>query len=293
MPSHRIARSALTLSCLLSLCLLWLCLPMPAIAAAGDLTVTPTRIVFGERDRAAQVLLVNRGETRATFRVEFVQMRMDQNGQLVEIDAPNANELFADPLIRYSPRQVELEPNQSQTVRLLLRKPEGLAPGEYRSHLLFYALPEQSTGVDVERAQSAGGGKGFSVNIQAIYRVSIPVIVRHGDLPTRHTMRDLALLPPEKAGDKPRLRLRVDREGRRSIYGDIDVYFTPRTGGSRTLLRHFKDFVLYTSTDSRILDTELDVPPGTALRDGTLHAVYSEIVDEQPTLLAEQQIPVP
>lgn len=259
-----------------------------ARAASGDLTVTPTRIVFDERDRSAQVYLINRGETRATYRIEFIQMRMDETGQMIEIQTPNEKELFANDLIRYSPRQIELDPNQGQTIRLLLRKPENLAPGEYRSHLLFYALPDAASGADIERERSAEQ-KGLSVAIQAVFRISIPVIVRHGDLPVEFSMHELALLP----GKPDRVALRVDRQGRRSVYGDLDVYFEPADGGKRILLKHLKDFVLYTSSDTRRLDIEVEKPGDIALRNGTLHAVYSETVDKKTRTLAEQRIPVP
>lgn len=258
------------------------------LAAPGDLTVTPTRIVFGERDRSAQVYLINRGETRATYRIEFIQMRMDDTGQMVEIQTPNEKELFADGLIRYSPRQIELEPNQGQTIRLLLRKPENLPPGEYRSHLLFYALPDAASGADIERERGVEQ-KTLSVAIQAVFRISIPVIVRHGDLPVEFSMRDLSLLP----GKPDRIALRIDRQGRRSVYGDLDVYFEPASGGERILLKHLKDFVLYTSSDTRRLDIEADKPGDIALRNGTLHAVYSETVDGKTRTLAEQRIAVP
>ena len=263
----------------------------PAFAAHGDLTVTPTRIVFGERDRSAQVYLVNRGETRATFRIEFAQMRMDENGQLSEIDAPNDKERFADALVRYSPRQVELDPGQGQTVRLLLRKPEDLAAGEYRSHLLFYALPDASAGADVERERNPGA-KGFSVAIQAIYRIGIPVIVRHGELPVRFSMHDLRLEPALAGGEKPQVSLRVERAGARSVYGDVDLYFEP-AGGARILIGHIKDFVLYTSSDVRRLRVAVDPPQGMRLSGGALHAVYSEDVDGAQRILAEQRIVLP
>lgn len=261
-------------------------------AAASDLTVTPTRIVFEGRDRAAQVHLVNRGDKPAVFRIEFVQMRMDENGGMSEIESPNERELFADALVRHSPRQVQLGPGEGQNIRLLLRKPEGLAPGEYRSHLLFYAIPDAAAGNDIEREAAADSG-GFSVDIRAIYRISIPVIVRHGDLPVRFSMPELSLVESEGRGRTATLRLRVDREGRRSVYGDLDVYYRAVAGGDPSLLHHMKDFVLYTSSDTRVLETELALPAGVVLNGGEIHAVYSEQSGQVRNILAERRIVLP
>ncbi len=261
-------------------------------AAASDLTVTPTRIVFEGRDRAAQVHLVNRGDKPAVFRIEFVQMRMDENGGMSEIESPNERELFADALVRHSPRQVQLGPGEGQNIRLLLRKPESLAPGEYRSHLLFYAIPDAAAGNDIER-EAAVEKEGFSVDIRAIYRISIPVIVRHGDLPVSFSMTELSLVKSESRERAATLRLRIDRDGRRSIYGDLDVYYRPKGGGDSRLLHHMKDFVLYTSSDTRVLETELVLPAGVVLDGGEIHAVYSEKSGQGRSVLAERRIVLP
>ena len=49
-------------------------------------------------------------------------------------------EHFADGMLSWSPRQITLQPGTAQVVRLMVRKPEGLAEGEYRSHLDFMDL---------------------------------------------------------------------------------------------------------------------------------------------------------
>lgn len=259
-----------------------------AWAAPGDLTVTPTRVIFEGRDRATQVFLVNRGEETATFRISFIQMRMDEHGQMQEIQTPNERERFADRMIRYSPRQVELKPNEGQTIRLLLRKPADLDPGEYRSHLLFYAVPKESAGKDVER-ELGESGKGFSVAIQPVFRISIPVVVRHGELPVQFSMSELAY----ESGETPQISLRMDRHGQRSVYGDVNVYFTPAAGGEKILLKYVKDFVLYTSNDTRYLKMTAEPPSDVVIGNGTLSAVYSETVEGETTVLAEQSVRLP
>jgi hypothetical protein len=109
----------------------------------GDLLVAPTRVVLEGRQRTAEVTLVNTGSATATYRISFVNLRMNEQGGTTEIEASSARpgEQFAEPLVRYSPRQVTLEPQVAQTVRMQLRLPSDLPPGEYRSHLLFRAIP--------------------------------------------------------------------------------------------------------------------------------------------------------
>lgn len=240
-----------------------------SFAAVGDLTVTPTRIIFEGRDRSAQVGLINRGQETATYRIEFIQYRMDENGQLVDITEPNEREKFADHLIRFSPRQVTLQPNEAQTVRLLLRKPPDLPAGEYRSHLLFYAVPEGNVGNSIEVPDSADPNA-FSIAITSIFRISIPVIVRHGELSADFVIDKAEL----NLDEQPKLALQVSRQGNRSVYGDLDIYYLPGSGDQATLLNQLKDFVLYTSSDTRRLEVDLHIPDGVELNGGELLIDY-------------------
>ena len=86
---------------------------------AGDLVVTPTRIVFEDRTRSAQVTLANRGSATATFRISLIDMVMDANGEMREAQSGEARSV--ESLVRYAPRQIEIEPGAHQVVRLSLQ----------------------------------------------------------------------------------------------------------------------------------------------------------------------------
>ena len=145
-----------------TLAALLLFLAVPAIAqlpnsgGAGDLLVAPTRIVLTERTRTAEIALINTGTKTATYRISFRHMRMAEDGLLAEVTSPDG-ERFADPFLLYTPRQVTLEPQIAQTVRIRLRLPEQTADGEYRSHLEFRGLPpaESTTPAASKPARSA------------------------------------------------------------------------------------------------------------------------------------------
>ena len=127
--------------CLVALAALWGGVAPTHAEGSGDLLVAPTRVVFEARRRSAEVTLVNIGTDTATYRISFVHQRMKPDGSLEAVDTPGPGEAFADDLVRFSPRQVTLEPRVAQTVRMQLRIPAGLTAGEYRSHLLFRAIP--------------------------------------------------------------------------------------------------------------------------------------------------------
>src|SRR3954447_14346011 len=157
-----------------------LTLALPLVAtrafASGELMVHPTRIVFEGNTHTAQVDVINSGTVPMTYRISIIRRRMNDRGDFVPVGTPEPGEQFADEMIRYSPRQVVLQPGVAQAVRLQLRKPATIADGEYRSHLLFQALPP------ADAPSSAGGatGTGLDIRLTAVYSVSIPVIVRQG-----------------------------------------------------------------------------------------------------------------
>jgi P pilus assembly chaperone PapD len=265
--------------------LLLLFITVPALAGVGDLTVSPTRIIFEGHKRTAQVTLINRGSKTATYRVGFTQMRMKENGELVEIQKPNEREKFLDSLVRFAPRQVTLKPGIGQTVRLLVRKPSDLPRGEYRSHLLFYAIPDENAGTNVETL-NAKTKKGLQIALRPIFRFSIPVILRQGDLKADFTITDFRLTKEKK----PSVNLTVDRDGNRSVYGDLDIQYFANAAAQPVLLQHMKDFVLYTSNNRRTISLPLSVPDGVSLDRGILKATYYKKTKDGKRILAEKQI---
>lgn len=71
---------------------------------AGDMVVSPTRIVFEGRDRSAQVTIANRGTATSVFRISFLEMAMEETGQLVHLEDGVERPTSAKSLIRYAPR---------------------------------------------------------------------------------------------------------------------------------------------------------------------------------------------
>jgi hypothetical protein len=238
----------------------------------SDLLIAPTRIVFEGRLRTAEITLVNIGSATATYRITFVHLRMNEEGGTKEIEtaAAEPGERFADELIRYSPRQVTLEPNVAQTVRMQVRKPADLEPGEYRSHLLFRAVP--SAGPDLKTTQDPTA---FSVQLTAIYGVSIPIIVRHGDTAAKATLSELEIAPPSGADATPALRFRISRTGNQSIYGNLTVTFVPARG-KPSVVGLANGVAVYTPNPLRRAAIPLRAPPGVVLKSGSLHLAYSK-----------------
>jgi len=239
----------------------------------GDITITPTRIVLEGRDRSGTILLANTGAKKATYRISVVNMRMSETGAFEEIPEGSAlpGEQFAEDLVRFAPRQVTLDPGASQTVRIALRKPAGLAAGEYRSHLVIRAIPDGSAGRSIEQKS----GEGVAISLSVIPGVALPVIVRHGELSAKATLSDFLYDPAPMTGDDGRasLTFNINREGNRSVYGDIAAtYFAPGSDEG-VLLSEVNQLAVYTPIDRRIVKMMLAIPQGLELHSGGRIAV--------------------
>ncbi|MDB5838050.1 MAG: hypothetical protein JWQ23_2 [Herminiimonas sp.] len=270
--------------------LLGLLMLLPQHHALADLMLHPTRIVLEKNQRAAQLELINNGTEAATYRISLVNRRMSETGEFSAIDSPAPGEQFADSLLRYSPRQITLAPGVGQTVRIMLRKPADLAPGEYRSHLQFDKLPEPKGAASIE-SQAPQGEKEIGVTLTALIGASIPVIVRHGETAANVTLSHLELQKPS-ADQAQILSLQLDRSGNRSVYGDLAVSFAPQ-GGTEQVIAKAGGVAVYSPNPLRRAKLVLQPPSGLALSRGTLRVTYRERPEAGGKLLAEAAITLP
>lgn len=258
----------------------------------GGISVSPTRIIFEGRDRTAEVTLINKSNKPSTYRVYFKNMRMQEDGKLVTIEEPQADEKFSEKLIRYSPRQITVPPGKSQSVRLLLRKPRNLASGEYRSHLVFKNLPKREVGKDIE--QEVLKSKEIKIQLVPILSLSIPVIVRQGDLSVKVGLTSLGLKTAKASNASASTTLSIDvlRKGNQSVSGDIHVIFQNKRG-QRFKVAELEKFAIYTPNKSRTVEFPLRIPSNEPLINGNLYVFYKETEDAGGKILAKAKLPIP
>ena len=265
-----------------ALSLLALCAP-----ARAELMLHPTRIVFEQNQRAAQIELINNGTRPASYRIALVNRRMTDAGQFEPADSPGPGERFADSMLRYSPRQITLQPGSAQTVRVMLRKPAELAEGEYRSHLLFDKLPDAEGENSIEQR---GQNSGIGVVVNALVGASVPVIVRHGKVDASVKLSGLAV--QYDATRRPLLAMRFEREGGSSVYGDVSVSFTPRGGKTHTV-GQVGGIAVYTPNRVRQAALPLQLPAGVSLAAGSLEVVFRERPEAGGRQLAQASLALP
>ncbi|MFN2472321.1 MAG: molecular chaperone, partial [Sphingomicrobium sp.] len=100
-------------------------------------------------------------------------------------------------------------------INIAARAPAGLPDGEYRVHLLFRAIPPARP-----VAAPAAEAKGISFALTPVYGVTIPVIVRLGNLQAKAGIANVHLVQQD---GKPAVALDLTRSGSRSTFGEVRV----------------------------------------------------------------------
>lgn len=250
----------------------------PAIGGPGDLLVAPTRVVL-DAARGTEVILNNIGDQPATYRISLELRRMTPDGQLLDIAPEDANaaEKLAAEMITFAPRRVVLPPNQPQAIRIRARAPEGLPDGEYRAHMLFRAIPDPKSVV-----ASPTDAAGVDIALTPIYGVTIPIIVRQGNLTA--TAAITAARIEGQTSDK-QLEITLSREGRRSVYGEIRVL----KSGSIEPVFAARGVAVYPEVGSRQI--RFPVPDDVAARlTGPVTIQYVEDAESGGRMIAETQL---
>ena len=249
----------------------------PAEAGIGDLLVAPTRIVLDGR-KGAEVILNNIGEEPATYRASIEFRRMTEEGGLVDVTEPTADDQKAADMVIYAPRKVVLAPHQPQAIRIRAIPPQGLADGEYRVHLLFRAIPPANP---VVQPASVDTEKGVRFQLTPVYGVTIPVIVRLGNLQATAGIANVHL---EKKDGKQAVALDLSRSGARSTYGEVRV-FKP---GVKDPVALQKNVAVYTEVNRRHVAIAVDdALKGTIA--GPVTVQYVETFDDGTHVIAETQ----
>lgn len=255
----------------------------------GDLAVAPTRIVLEGRTRSAQISLLNRGTETAIYRISIINMQMTDSGEYKRVETSGIDEGHADKLVRHAPRQVKLEPGKSQIVRILLRKPADLSDGEYRSHILFQAVPNAETGQSVEMATSS---QGLSIRLIVVPGITIPLIVRQGELAATASLSNIGLSKATGSENGPTLSIRINRSGTRSLFGDIAVTYITADGGEY-VVGEINQLAVYTPNTQRAIKMSLRVPDGVKLNGGQMRVEYRARPEDGGDIIASTRIKVP
>jgi len=234
-----------------SISLLFILFFTTSLFAQGDLLITPRRVVF------------------------------EGNKRVEELNLSNPGQNFADKNLRFFPRSVTLAPGEAQTVRMQVVNKERLAPGEYRSHVYFRAVPKEGAlGMEDANADTTA----LSIRLIPIFGITIPIIIRTGENNTKVSLSGLEL---NQVNDTTKvLTITFNRTGSMSAYGDIRVtHVSPE--GTNTPIGSINGIAVYTPNTVRKFNYLLDKNIPVNLSAGSIKVEYFSQSDRNPDKLAE------
>ena len=208
-----------------------------AAASIPNINVTPRRVVFTPRKRSEAVFVFNQGATPITVDIALIDNVMLPTGEIMPAaEALKRGGAVADLAGKISsaragmivsPSRMQLAAGKGRTVRIQAPIGANGAAGETRSHLTITTVPPASSGLTAEQAAEAARRGELSFNVQTIFGISIPVIVRSG-VPTAQVSFGALALTQEAArsparGTVPVLIVPINRSGTKSVYGNLDV----------------------------------------------------------------------
>jgi len=249
----------------------------------ADIMIAPTRVVFENGTRSAELVIVNKGDEEAAYRISLENRRMNFDGSMELAETETIDDKFANEIVRYSPRRVIMDPGGRQTIRLSAQT-SGLELGEYRSHLRLMSAPT-SAGRTLQNVAGAEGD-GISIQLIAIRSLTIPVIVRVGELGAEIAIDEAKLTDVSHSEGDTTLEINLKREGNQSTYGHIELY----AEGVEAPVYHAKGIAVYTPNDSRVV--KLPLPPQVMeqLSRKKVRIVYRSANAADPKVLAEQTL---
>ena len=246
-------------------------------SAFAQLSVSPKRVIFENRERSHELLLINTGDKTKKYRIHFKQLKMTTHGGYEDITEQEAGQyLYASDAVRFSPRQVTLKPGMTQTIRLLVRKPKGLADGEYRSHLTFSEIPDDSEDFGTPQAEQT---EGMAFEMRPLLGMSIPIILRQGKLTQSVEIKNIQV-------DASEVNVELHRVGQASVYGQMDVMFKPANGSSLLEVGKIKGVSVLTPLDWRTVVIPLNTDIS-QLGAGSLELIYHNLEEN-----SAQDLPV-
>ena len=254
--------------------------------AQGDLLVTPKRVVFEGNTQREELSLVNMGKDTATYSVSFLQKNMKEDGSFVTIDKPSEVKMSAEPYLRIFPRTITLAPGEPQVIMIQCRRKPDMAAGEYRSHLYFRS----------EKDYKPLGSKNLfkdttlvSIELVAIYGISIPVIIRTGEVNVATSFTNLKLGVSQDT--IPILEFTINRAGNCSTYGDLVVEYISGTNKPITV-GNVRGVGVYTNIGYRNITLRLNQIKGVVFKTGNLRVRYTSADDAKYVVYTEAVFPI-
>jgi fimbrial chaperone protein len=189
-----------------------------------SMMIFPISPYFTDGVRSEHVNVVNNSSTPATFRVSLTYEKQGPDGVPQHLESSPDPSFDLGKILIYSPRQVFLQPGDTQTIKLALRRPENFPEGEQRVYLKLSRMDDAGA---TSRLNVPNDGKSLVARIGMQVGYAVPVIVRHGKSDAVAKLGGFKLVPPSGKTKTQNLDMVIERSGKFSTMGRLQAFWTP------------------------------------------------------------------
>ena len=237
------------------LCLLW----VPTAAMAGEiLFITPTRINLSDEKRVQEIRITNLSKLGLSYTLTPTDLIMDDKGltQVVDTFDYSAKRMF-----RFVPRTFDLQPQETQIVRIMARFPANIEDGDYHSHIEFRENISKRPELN-----SPDGDSISAMQAHLSYAAGVPVTVTKGEVSVEVGARDARLITKENG--KQFISLILERSGNGQGQANIDTLYQAPDGTTTFNAASRHKVQIYRERDWRPFEYLITPPEGQNLEPG-------------------------
>ncbi len=155
------------------------------IHVLASLSLTPLRVDLNNSNKIQSVLLMNETNEVVTYRLGFRYQSMNSTGALQSF-TPEEEKLMKpiEQMVMFSPKQVTLQPKQTQTVKFTFRNIATATLDEYNAYIVFQEV-DNSPKIPQLSDQPAEGD--VAIKVKPLFKISIPIFVSNANNSTQNT----------------------------------------------------------------------------------------------------------
>ncbi|MFL1780418.1 hypothetical protein ABSA28_00108 [Candidatus Hepatincolaceae symbiont of Richtersius coronifer] len=188
--------------------------------AFASISLSKNYVLFDNKTRNQDNIIFNRSNKKQKYKISFLHFTQNTDGSYTTIEEETDKIKFAEKFLMYTPRSFTLEPEGYQLIRMQKRSMIEASEGEYITHMLISEEPNEKFFDEDRDIEAEEDEKGLSFNIQQLFAVSFPIVIRKGDLPVIVQLKEAIF---KEEGDNLSLNLAIAREGNRSVRGVLSL----------------------------------------------------------------------
>ncbi len=171
---------------------------------ANDLFFAPKRISLSDDVPVSEIRVTNQANIAKSYAVSLEDVVMTEEGVTARV---GEFEYSARRMVRFVPRQFELQPGGKQIIRLMARIPADKPDGQYHCHLKFLENIGRRAALNPSDDEEARA----RALAQVSFSTAIPISIVKGALNTEIDMSEVKITNDEKG--QPLLSMILNRSG--------------------------------------------------------------------------------